>query len=75
MSQEGQYSKERYNPSLAHCGALHIKFNGLRIMLVGFGQTKIYPAVSGRPNAQGGFDYSQSRQMAQFVGPIPEGTY
>lgn len=34
-----------------------------------------WTAVSGRPTASGGFDYSPSRQRLQDVGPIPAGTY
>ena len=33
------------------------------------------PAVSGRPNADGKFDYSSDRQGMPNVGPLPEGKY
>lgn len=33
------------------------------------------PAVSGRPNDGGKFDYSIERQTKANIGPIPEGTY
>jgi hypothetical protein len=33
------------------------------------------PAVSGRPGADGKFDYSQEREAMSSVGPIPEGNY
>jgi hypothetical protein len=34
-----------------------------------------WAAVSGRPDASGGFDYSPARQRQQDLGPIPAGTY
>jgi hypothetical protein len=33
------------------------------------------PAVSGRPGADGTFDYSKSRQAMSSTGPLPEGSY
>ena len=33
------------------------------------------PAVSGRPDENGQFDYSKERQMMPGIGPIPEGKY
>lgn len=33
------------------------------------------PAVSGRPNDAGKFDYSQKREAMPDVGPLPEGNY
>ena len=34
-----------------------------------------FPAVSGRPDADGGFDLSAERQAERGVGPLPEGVY
>jgi hypothetical protein len=36
---------------------------------------RTWPAVSGRPDASGTFDYSPARQRLRDAGPIPAGTY
>ncbi|WP_175709537.1 tlde1 domain-containing protein [Burkholderia ambifaria] len=37
--------------------------------------TGVYPAVSGRPDNRGSFDYSSARHQMENVGPIPSGRY
>lgn len=77
------YSSERYNPTLAHCGILRLTFDGHYLRMTGGNNTGRtcgpvtyrYPAVSGRPLADGSFDYSAERQTISGTGPIPAGTY
>ena len=73
------YSSERYDPTLPHCGDVRLSFNGRTLTLTGSGETQIYPAVSGRPQGRPGggvtFGYSRERQRQSGVGPIPEGIY
>jgi len=71
----GAYASERYNPNLPHCGALKITFDGRTLSLSGGTSTYKYKAVSGRPDNNGGFDYSRARQRLSGIGPIPEGIY
>ncbi len=71
----GDYSGERYNPSLPHCGVLTLFFDGYYLRLNGGSRALSYPAVSGRPVTPGRFDYSVARQRLAGTGPIPEGTY
>jgi hypothetical protein len=71
----GDYSSERYNPTLAHCGVLQLMFDGKYLRMTGGSKSYSYPAVSGKPDASGQFDYSVPRQKISNVGPIPAGTY
>ncbi len=51
-------------------------FDGKRIYVIVDGKAVAsYPAVSGRPLADGSFDYSADRQRIHDVGPLPEGEY
>ena len=76
MPDYDKYSKERYDPSLAHCHALTLAFDGQRLTLASAGRAfRSYAAVSGRPDTQGNFAYGNARQHQTFQGPIPEGTY
>jgi hypothetical protein len=51
-------------------------FNGSTLSLMDNGNTVFSaPAVSGRPLADGSFDYSIERQKIGFTGPIPAGKY
>lgn len=51
-------------------------FNGSTLSLVDNGHTVFSaPAVSGRPLANGHFDYSVARQKMGSTGPIPVGNY
>lgn len=75
MSKMSPYSKERYNPILAHCSSLFLRFDGKKLLMSGGKKNHEYPAVSGKPDAEGGFDYSISGQKEKNKGPIPEGKY
>jgi hypothetical protein len=75
MPDNDRYSEERYNSSLAHCHSLSLEFDGYQLLLKGIGPFRSYVAVSGRPDDQGGFDYTQSRQTERSSGPIPAGEY
>jgi hypothetical protein len=68
------YSGERYDPTIAHCSALTLHFNGRKLVMRGGAQTYEYTAVSGRPQS-GKFDYSREAQRQAKRGPIPEGIY
>lgn len=78
MPQDG-YESERYNPTLPHCGGIKLEFNGKKLFMSGMTDIMCfahsYNAVSGRPDASGGFDYSVEAQKKKGKGPIPEGTY
>lgn len=69
------YAKERYNPNLSHCSKLSLKFDGESLVLEGGRKRYEYPAVSGRAQPNGSFEYSPSRQRIPSTGPIPEGVY
>ncbi len=71
-----RYAAERGKPSVPACAraSISLRFNGRFLIMIG-GATKTYPAVSGRPDDRGGFDYSPTRQQMGSVGPIPPGQY
>jgi hypothetical protein len=69
------YSNERYNPTLARCTNLSLRFDGRAVTMMGGKQARSYAADSGKPDRQGRFDYSRPRQRSGFNGPIPEGKY
>jgi len=75
INNNDKYASERYNPSFPHCHKLALKFNGKNLTLTGGNKSYTYTAVSGRPKANGEFNYSISRQKISNVGPILEGTY
>jgi hypothetical protein len=51
-----------------------LTFDGKALTMAG-SSAGAWPAVSGRPDAAGKFDYSAARQHQQDIGPIPEGQY
>ncbi|WP_082012116.1 tlde1 domain-containing protein [Burkholderia sp. A9] len=71
-----KYAAERGNPSVPACAraSISLRFDGRFLVMTG-GATRIYPAVSGRPDSRGNFDYSSARQQMENVGPIPPGRY
>ena len=71
----GKYADERYNPTLPHCGSLKISFDGSKLTLSGASKSYSFPAVSGKPDNKGRFDYNPARQTQANIGPIPEGVY
>ena len=57
-------------------GGVSLLFNGSTLSLMDNGNTVFSaPAVSGRPLADGSFDYSVARQKMGSTGPIPAGNY
>lgn len=72
---DDRYTGERYNPSLAHCTSLALRFDGKKLVMTASTEVYSYPAVSGRPDQKGQFSYRVSDQMSPNGGPIPEGKY
>jgi hypothetical protein len=72
---DDRYAGERYNPSLAHCTSLALRFDGNKLVMTASNEVYSYPAVSGRPYTKGQFNYRVSNQMSPNGGPIPEGIY
>ena len=70
-----RYKDERYDPALAHCTKLELKFNGTHLTMTGGKKTYQYPAVSGPKLKDKPFDYSLLAQQSPNAGPIPEGKY
>jgi hypothetical protein len=77
MAQNDPYANERRTPEVPMCGAsaIALYFNGYALGMGGSGAALSYPAVSGRPLANGTFDYSVARQRLGSTGPIPAGNY
>lgn len=80
MAPSDPYAAERYDPTLAHCHALSLLFDGSALTLFSSGRLlTTYTAVSGKPIAakdgSASFNYSKARQTLGSIGPIPEGTY
>jgi hypothetical protein len=52
-------------------------FNGSRLSIISPDGAGVFsvPAVSGRPDANGNFDYSRARQGMKGTGPLPAGKY
>lgn len=80
MPPSDPYASERYDPTLAHCHAISLMFDGSALTMFASGRLlKTYQAVSGRPlsskDGTTSFNYSKARQKQGSVGPIPEGTY
>jgi hypothetical protein len=70
VGRQTQTGPDQSNPSLYlyfDGSELHIIKNGVSVYKV--------PAVSGRPQKDGSFDYSVANQKNKSVGPIPAGTY
>lgn len=70
-----KYSGERYDPSLAMCSSLALRFDGTQLTMTGGKKAYAYPAASGKPAKDGSFNYSKAAQMGGPGGPIPEGVY
>jgi Protein of unknown function (DUF2778) len=77
MAQDDPYASERRQPTAPMCGAsaIALYFNGRALGMGGNGASLGYPAVSGKPLANGSFDYSAARQRLGNTGPIPAGNY
>ena len=75
MSDTDRYVKERNNPTLIHCGSLRLTFDKSNLKMVGGRKEYNYPAVSGKRDGGGVFNYSVADQKAINMGPIPEGNY
>jgi hypothetical protein len=69
------YSKERYDPSLAMCRDLELRFDGQTLTFYAGGKIYTYHAVSGEPLPDGSFPYDDARQRIPGIGPTPEGIY
>lgn len=71
------YAEERAAPTHPQCArsAISLIFDGRHVRGIGAKTPMMYPAVSGKRNKQGRFDYSVDRQKIPFQGPIPEGEY
>jgi hypothetical protein len=65
--------KERASSSLPQ-STVELLFDGSTLTMTGAADLT-WPAVSGRPDKSGGFDYSPERQRIGNVGPIPAGEY
>lgn len=72
-----KYANERTMPQYPACGRshIHLRFNGKVLSAMGGVGGILYPAVSGKPRAQGDFDYSLERQKIADQGSIPEGEF
>lgn len=73
LSQLDKLLAERGNSTLADA-TITLTFDGTVLTMFG-AVSASWPAVSGRPDAAGGFDYSPTRQHLTNVGPIPAGGY
>lgn len=72
-----RYSEERSFPRSPMCGKSRIalRFDGKTLRATGTKHLLVLPAVSGKRNDKGLFDYSRERQKIPFQGPIPAGEY
>ncbi len=59
------------------CGRskISLKFDGKTLQAFGTRKPMLFPAVSGKRNEKGVFDYSNERQRIAYQGPIPAGEY
>lgn len=73
---ENKYAAERGNPTVPACAraSISLRFDGRFLTMAG-DTRKTCPAVSGRPDDRGNFDYSSARQQIPNAGPIPPGQY
>jgi hypothetical protein len=73
----GAYAQERSIPKVPSCRASQIRltFNGQLLRGYGTKSAVAFPAVSGKRDEHGRFDYSSERQKISYAGPIPEGEY
>lgn len=72
-----KYADERTKPIYPVCGRshIHLMFNGKVLGAAGAVGGINFPAVSGKPDEKGNFDYSLARQKIPYKGPIPEDEY
>jgi hypothetical protein len=73
---ENRDAAERGIPTVPACAraSISLRFDGRFLVMTG-NTTGVYPAVSGRPDNRGSFDYSSARHQMENVGPIPSGRY
>lgn len=73
------YAEERAIPKVPACArsSMRLLFDGVYLYALGGHSIsgRILPAVSGKPDANGKFDYSVARQKVPYQGPIPAGEY
>ena len=74
---DDKYAHERTKPTVTNCMPAGFKliFDGVKIQGVWTNDLMFYPAVSGKPDGDGRFNYSKKRQKISNLGPIPEGNY
>lgn len=74
---QDRYAHERGDPAVPQCGRSNVSilFDGRLVALRGQKIQYSWSAVSGKPDARGGFDYSAARQRIGGTGPIPAGEY
>lgn len=72
-----KYSEERTIPRSPQCARskIWLRFDGKSLRALGTKKTLVFPAVSGKRNDKGLFDYSAERQRIPNQGPIPVGEY
>lgn len=64
---------ERGNSTKPDC-TLELTFDGENLEITG-DKSDTFPAVSGKPDSSGNFDYSPARQRMENEGAIPQGEY
>lgn len=71
------YAAERAIPAVPTCAraVMALLFDGATLSASGTKAAFVFPAVSGKRDEYGKFDYSLERQKVPFKGPIPEGSY
>jgi hypothetical protein len=71
------YAEERASPKVPVCmrSRIALVFDGNFLRAIGTKSALIFPAVSGKRNESGIFDYSAERQKIPYKGPIPVGEY
>jgi hypothetical protein len=62
------YAEERYAPTVPTCARSRIAmvFDGHFLHAIGTKKSFLFPAVSGKPNEKGKFDYSAERQKIPY---------
>ncbi|MFL6667267.1 MAG: tlde1 domain-containing protein [Burkholderia ambifaria] len=73
---ENRYAAKRGTPALPACACapISLRFDGRFLVMTG-NASGVYPAVSGRHDNRGSFDYPSARHQMENVGPIPSGRY
>ncbi|WP_227815488.1 tlde1 domain-containing protein [Nitrogeniibacter aestuarii] len=71
------YVEERKPPTVPTCARATVElfFDGAHLSATGVREALRFPAVSGKPDETGKFNYSIDRQKLKGRGPIPEGKY